>query len=417
MKSILKYNCKLWCFILFVFLFSSEVKAQFTIYNTQNSLLPDNSIRCIATSYDSTLWIGTDYGLAHFNNGTFTVYQTNNANLPDDYIRCLNVANDSTIWIGTFLNGFSKFKNNVFENYNSTNSSLPSNFVRCIAFDTLGNAWLGTLNGLTYVADTGFVIFNTENTPLFSANITSLYIDRNNVKWLGTLNGGLIEYDDTNWTTYNNNNSSLPDNTIVDIKEDSNGILWLSTPSAGIVQFNRTSWNFLTPLNSPLPDYSINQIVLNENNVAYIATKESGLAKYAGNLQWSLYNESNSNISGDNLTCVAIDLHKNIWLGTAQQGLMMLDETITSLSALENHFHISVYPNPVNDFITLNTNNNEKAIQHTYIYSIDGKLLQQKQHDPTPCTTINTSSLYQGVFLLEIKTIDGNASIQKIIKH
>ncbi len=162
-----------------------------------------------------------------------------------------------------------------------------------------------------------------------------------------------------------------------------------------------------------MPDYSINQIALNENNTAYIATKESGLAKYSGNLQWKFYNENNSNIAENNLTCVAIDSYKNIWLGTAQQGLMLLDETITSLTNFDDDSGIRVYPNPAKDFILLYSN---ALIQHTYIYSIEGKLLEESNHVPAQSTSINTSALNQGIYFLEIRTTDGNSLIQKIIK-
>src|SRR4030095_434692 len=80
-----------------------------TIYNTSNSPIPENAVRCIAIDGNGVKWIGTDFGLASFDDVTWTIYQTSNSNLPDNSIRSLAIDHQNSIWVGTFNGGLAKF--------------------------------------------------------------------------------------------------------------------------------------------------------------------------------------------------------------------------------------------------------------------------------------------------------------------
>src|SRR5687768_13503873 len=100
-----------------------------TNYNTSNSPIPENAVRCIAIDNNGVKWIGTDYGLAAFDDVNWTVYQTFNSGIPDNSIRSLAVDDQDNIWIGTFNNGLVRFDGSNWIIYNISNSGLPDNYV------------------------------------------------------------------------------------------------------------------------------------------------------------------------------------------------------------------------------------------------------------------------------------------------
>src|SRR5215207_9474774 len=60
-----------------------------TIFNDGNSQLPQNTIRTIAVDAQNRKWVGTDLGLAVYNDTNWTLYTTANTSggLPDNAIR------------------------------------------------------------------------------------------------------------------------------------------------------------------------------------------------------------------------------------------------------------------------------------------------------------------------------------------
>ena len=83
---------------------------------------------------------------------------------------------------------------------------------------------------------------------------------------------------------------------------------------------------------------------------------------------------------------------------------------ITGIDNVENAA-ISVYPNPFNDVITLTGVSSNSTIQ---IFSVDGKNVYQGN---ATSSTLNTSNLSAGVYMLSIIESNGNRQVQKIVKQ
>jgi hypothetical protein len=83
---------------------------------------------------------------------------------------------------------------------------------------------------------------------------------------------------------------------------------------------------------------------------------------------------------------------------------------ITGIDNVENAA-ISVYPNPFNDVITLTGVSSNSTIQ---IFSVDGKNVYQGN---ATSSTLNTSNLSAGVYMLSIIDTNGNRQVQKIVKQ
>ena len=108
-------------FLIFCFYLTATTgfsQQAWTFFNTANSPLPENSVRCIASTPNGTVWIGTDYGLAAYDGSSWTVYNTMNSGIPDNSIRSLLI-DGNVIWVGTFMGGLARFDGTTWNIYNT----------------------------------------------------------------------------------------------------------------------------------------------------------------------------------------------------------------------------------------------------------------------------------------------------------
>ena len=118
-----------------------------------NSSIPSNLIRDILRAKDGSIWLGTDQGLALFDeeDESFYTYKksSDNYSICDDNIINLYEDRLGVIWLGTF-NGVSKFSINkefkVYRNDPQNDNSLSNSSVCGIYEDDDGMIWVGTFN-------------------------------------------------------------------------------------------------------------------------------------------------------------------------------------------------------------------------------------------------------------------------------
>ncbi len=92
------------------------------------------------------IWVGSNPiggGLAKFDGTNWTVYDTDNSGLPDNHVEVITIDNNGNKWIGTYYKGFAKFDGTNWTVYNINNSGLSNNNVRAIAIDNNDNKWIG----------------------------------------------------------------------------------------------------------------------------------------------------------------------------------------------------------------------------------------------------------------------------------
>jgi ligand-binding sensor domain-containing protein len=227
--------------------------ANWTVYDTSNSSLPDNDVYCLAVDNNGDIWIGTDGGLAKYNGTNWTVYYNSNSGLPYNYITSLAIDRSGNKWIGTGGKslsfpifspyekgkGLAKYDGINWTVYDTSNSGLPDNGVNCLAIDLTGNIWVGTWDeGLAKYDGTNWTIYNTSNSGLPNNVVKCLNIDGSENIWIGTRGGGLAKYDGENWTVYNTSNSGLPSNWVDYLAIDENGNKWIGTNGGGLAVFN-----------------------------------------------------------------------------------------------------------------------------------------------------------------------------------
>jgi len=252
--------------LLFLLLFPLLVNAQeyWRYYNTTHGML-ESPATALAIHGPFDVWMGTETGLSHFDNGVVT-------------------------------------------HYTSTNSALPDNYINDLVFRN-GDLWIATDLGLTQLSVGVFTNFTTSN-GLIAGKINALDVDQNGNLWIGT-SLGMCQYDGTTFS----NDLTFP---VYDLRIDGSDNIWIRSNPAGYVlgeqhlhYFDGTTWtSILTDDFSPQQGVVAKDMVA-EGNKLYLASFNAGYFIYDGST-WQSVNTSNG-LKDDEVQTLAIDNGGNIW--------------------------------------------------------------------------------------------------------
>ncbi|MFH1050771.1 MAG: two-component regulator propeller domain-containing protein [bacterium] len=97
--------------------------------------------------------------------------------------------------------------------------------------------------------------------------------------------------------------------------------IWVGTNN-GLYKFNKCTeaWETFNNLNSDLPVNNISCIAIDSLGNFWFGTMGGGLVKYDG-IKWSIFNSSNSSNICNDIRTVAVDTKNNIWFGSDQKVL------------------------------------------------------------------------------------------------
>jgi ligand-binding sensor domain-containing protein len=190
-----------------------------------NSSLPICNINDLAWDEASqTLWLATSAGLIKYKNQQFSIYDTNNTMLNNNDIKNIQLVNGS-IYLSA--------REYVYKLTGTTWTNLtPTALDYVVGFlvDNAENIWIGhwTKGVLKYENSTW-----TSISDLQDARVTTIKEDNNGNYYFGTLTQGVIYFDST-WTNLNEDNSKLSDNEINHLSIDGDNNLWISTEVGGV---------------------------------------------------------------------------------------------------------------------------------------------------------------------------------------
>lgn len=393
------FNVGLFCF------------GQFTVYNSLNSGLPYNTVRCVCVNpLTNDVWAGTDFGLAKFDGTNWTVFNTLNSGLTDNQIRAIETDAAGNIWTGTLSAGLFMFDGSSWINYNMMNSDLPDNQIKDIEFDQDGYMWVATTGGLAMYDGNNWTIRNVYNSTLPTNNISSVKIASDNSKRVGAVNGGLqiISSDNSSMQTYWSYNSFLIDNTILMIDFDASGYLWMATPSGGLIMHSGgDNWVFYNTETSDIPTNSATYILI-DNNQKYIPTIDDGLLIYDG-VSFINYHSGNSNLADNYLYCIEKDNNGIMWMGSYNGGLISFNpQTLSVPENTSGAFEIlRAYVSDQNVCINLS-----EKVAVFEVYDLQGKLIQQ--HYVNTDTIIFSAEKLTGIYVFVFENTDGEKQTLKL---
>ena len=161
-------------------------------------ITPLETFAILRTEEPDKFIFGTREGMMMLNSALTdtSVFNTDNSELPDNQILSLLQDNSGMIWVGTF-NGVAKGKKTIFELISTSNAS-GSVQINSLEYTERNRLYIGTSKGLLeYEPETGALSAPTwlaQQPDLANSAVMTLF-NQEDYLWMGTLNSGLYRYD------------------------------------------------------------------------------------------------------------------------------------------------------------------------------------------------------------------------------
>ncbi len=155
--------------------------------------LPGDNVQALVTDLTGTVWIGTDQGLAKYEDGELVVvFGKDSTELPNKYIRALALDANGALIIGTFT-GVARYDFNQVEVLvDFLKDGFSEARLTNLAVDPYGVVWVGTDKGLLYSDDWAEWTLLSTRDGLLTNYISALHIDLFGATWIG---GGGSNFD------------------------------------------------------------------------------------------------------------------------------------------------------------------------------------------------------------------------------
>ncbi|MBN1183103.1 MAG: response regulator [Bacteroidales bacterium] len=299
-----------------------------------------------------SIYIATHSGLYEFNKTTkdFTLVHLGLIGREEiSFAGFSNIIVDNNlIWLSSFNNGVvvinPKKKDEKLAEFNERiNEVIKSKSIRHIFKTSSGKILIATRFEGIYIYDKKQLTFphwtKTDNNGLSDNYVLSILEDASNTIWVGTKSKGLNRLNEGEGTFkkfyFLNSEGKLIEsyNRIEVICQDKKGTMWLGTP-AGLVRFNPVNGSYkyyeFKPLSSIFED-SKNIFWIGTISGLYIFDREREKFIKAP-FDFDIFkNESYS------ITQVFEDFSGNIWIGTSENGLYVLNNERTTLDIYKNY--------------------------------------------------------------------------------
>lgn len=194
-----------------------------TTYGVKEGL-PNNKVWTILQARNGSMWIGTEAGVAHLEDGHFTNYRIGNEP-PANAVRSIVQDRAGTIWVGT-TRLLESIHNGIFSEHR-----LPGPWeetkVRCLLASRDGALWVGAARGLSRMVSGVPTKFSAPAGP-GECDVRALLEDRNGDMWVGTAGLGLYRYHHGEFSLLTVTNG-LSNENIWALYQDSDGSLWIGT--------------------------------------------------------------------------------------------------------------------------------------------------------------------------------------------
>lgn len=290
------------------------------------------AVTALVTDDREHLWVGTPLGVGWFHLPTSTWSESliplpNERNQPTP-VFALAQDRAGAIWAASNGGGARKLIDLGFIEVDVARASgggLTTPLVRDISLGADGSVWFATPVGLFQYQEerwySDYVDRNGAATRL--NNINELLVAQDGTLWIATGGAGIRRkvqsvggYQET---VFNLRKENLPHDGVLALAEDREAAIWAGTFS-GVVRFHGNNWT--TPVDmSSLPSPVVTELLASEDGM-WIGT-EAGLAHYmldTGAL------EVESVVRGKSVEAMAFDGAGRLWVGTADAGVMLLDQ-------------------------------------------------------------------------------------------
>lgn len=309
--------------------------------------LSSNRISSIVKEKNGFIWIGTDNGLNRYDGSQLKVFNKQNSLISSNSITDLLIDSKGRLWIATLDGGLNQYvqEKNTFKVYKNNpldKNSLPSNHIEILFEDSKGNLWIGTENGLCLYnesSNTFLTYSHSEIDPHAISNdiVTSIFEDSKGIIWVGTFGGGLNKFHQkSNRFETVNYNATIFTNFIHTINELDENTLVIGTNGSGLLKLDKNTLKFSDFFTGSLALNTqpsiIRSVYKDSKDNLWIGTDGNGIFKIAYKIMGKptivnyLHNaQFDSSLSGNAVYEIMEDNESNIWIGTAWNGINILN--------------------------------------------------------------------------------------------
>lgn len=400
-------------FILIFILSLNYTYGSWIVYDKNELGELNDKIRYFYLDNSDNIWIGTgsSYGIYKFDGINSTYYDTTNTPLPYTDISCITQAPNGDMYFGTYNDNSSNkltsiiFYNGINWNYlNRLNSTLDIYSVRDILPIGENEFWIATEVGLYYYnMDVVELYFDKED--IYSRHIVNIVNDKNDIIYVTNLRGDVYSCDlNKNKLVFNKiSTPTKVNNYTARCYIDSTNNLWRFYPNIlekrdenKWVRFDSTTFD----MNNPYTLY-----ISRKGRILSNTFKD--VYEYIDN-NWikileipELIVENNDSIYNDNgvnrLHLEGIDSKGNfIFVPRGKPGLIKYSPETNSI---RKELNISIYPNPSQSKITVNT---DQQITELALYTINLTKVSDFAPKHTTSQEIDISTLSSGIYFIKV---------------
>ena len=307
--------------------------------------IPGNDVRKIYKDNNGNIWVGTNKGLALFDEDSETFimldsFSNNELSFP---ISDIKQTHDNKLWIAVELKGVyvldlrqylynTNKKLNIYHyesGYNRFSLSNPS--IRTVFQDSYNNIWLGTYGGgINFISHETPLINRYSYSPLphdlYGMNnrmALSLTIDGEKRLWIGTDGGGINIFE--NGVRKNVLYDEIGDsyhNTIQTLMKDHNNDIWIGSFMGGVSHYNHKTGEIKLFQLDGNNNQDVRCFYEDMKNDIWVGTS-TGLYLIDGvkKTQKAHYTSLKNGLPGNLVRSVLVDSNQRVWVGTFGGGL------------------------------------------------------------------------------------------------
>lgn len=306
------------------------------------------SIADICMAADSTIWLA-DYngGVHHYTPLTkeHEFIDAKQIRQIANGVRSITDDGKGNLYIGLRMEGLIIYnthtkRSRYFKNNPEDPTSLPGDNVRSVCIDHLQNIWVGTNKGLALfdpLKGTFHRFKHEKGNPntLAGDNIQQIIESPDNIIWISSDIGGISKLDlnkysnpnagEVAFTQLTKENYTLSSNNTRRVAIDAYGNVWVANYSTGVdfIPSSTTSFMTLSFMGEPIEGVSA---IFNDSKDNLWIGQDNKISMYRQGAimrQWD-FSQYISN-SSSSVYLFREDQHGNIWLGTADNGVLMLN--------------------------------------------------------------------------------------------
>ncbi|MEM6803326.1 MAG: two-component regulator propeller domain-containing protein [Bacteroidota bacterium] len=329
-----------------------EALKKFPIAKYDPFSISNEAVRTINVSKDARIWVGTRHGLNIIDPDTEEVRQSfytksNSESISDNSIRSIYFDTNGAAWVGTYFGGINYSNSNLsrFKYFEPELSKNSLNYPIVSSFCELekGKFLIGTEGGGINTFNRNSLAFGNsinEAIPELAEQNIKCIIHAGDSIWIGTYTYGLIMYNLRNgsYKVFQHDpedEGSIPSNNVYGLIVRGKK-LWIATFGGGLARMDMqtgkfSSWKHLRQDSLSLKDNRLRSLIFDSAEKLWIGT-DNGLNM--ASLEDIEANQFKRLLNGKRVNVLQRSKSGNIWVGSYQYGLFLLD---TNGKVLKNY--------------------------------------------------------------------------------